>query len=158
MRALYERYCDPLNAFLIGRGADGAAAADVVQDAMLEVWRSAARFEGKSSPKTWLYAIARNKLTDRFRRSGRMSYVEDVPETIDDAPNPEAAAMAASDNARLRACMDKLKAAHKTAIRLAFFEDLTYEEISQIEETPVGTIKTRIHHAKQLLLRCLGHR
>lgn len=156
MRTLYERYHDSLLAFLRARGADPASAADTVHDAMLEVWRSAGRYGGRSSVKTWLFAIARNKLVDRHRKAGRTSLVEEVPDIADDAPDPEAAAMAASDAEQLRGCLDALKDTHRTALRLAFFEDLTYEEISEIEGAPVGTIKTRIFHAKRLLMRCLG--
>lgn len=158
MRALYERHGAALLAFLKGRGCDAETAADVAHDAMLDVWRTADRFAGKSMVKTWIFAIARNKLVDRQRRAGRVAYVEEVPEVADDAPSPEAAAIAAADGARLRRCLEGLKPAHHTAIRLAFFEDLTYDEIGALEEVPVGTVKTRIFHAKQALLRCLGRR
>ncbi|MDA9865459.1 RNA polymerase sigma factor [bacterium] len=158
MRRLYERYHDPLMAFLIGRGADLTTAPDVLQDTMLEVWRSADRFRGASSFKTWVFAIARNKLIDRQRKQSKMYDLVDVPEIADDALNPEAAAVASSDEKRVRRCLEGLKPAHLTAIRLAFYEDLNYAEIASIESVPVGTIKTRVHHAKRLLMRCLGHR
>lgn len=156
MRALYERHAGALHAYLAGKCGDEALAADVVQDAMLDVWRKAGGFRGQSTVKTWIFAIARNKLVDRYRASARHSFVEDPPEVEDEAPNPEAAAAAASDAARLRGCLEGLKEAHRTAIRLAFFDDLSHEEIGEIEGVPVGTVKSRIHHAKQLLMRCLG--
>ncbi len=158
MQTLYERYHDALFAFLRGRGADAASAADTLQDTMLEIWRTSARYSGQASFKTWMFAIARNKLIDRNRRSARLSLVEEVPESADPDPNPEALAMAARDADRLRSCLGRLKLAHRHVIRLAFFEDLTYEEIADIEDVPKGTVKTRIYHAKQLLLRCLGQR
>ena len=156
MKLFYERHHDALYAFLIGRGADSTTAADVVQDTMLEVWRSAQNFTGASAPKTWTFSIGRNKLVDRVRKNARMVVTDDVPETIDETPDPEAAAIAAGEAGRIRHCLDKLKAAHRTAIRLAFYEDLNYEEIGEIEDIPVSTVKTRIFHAKKLLMRCLG--
>ncbi|MCR9089333.1 MAG: sigma-70 family RNA polymerase sigma factor [Rhodobacteraceae bacterium] len=158
MRAFYERYHTALFAFIRGRGTDPAAAADTVQDAMLEVWRSAGRYRGEAAAKTWLFSIARNKLIDRTRKGARLSHVEDVPETVDEAPDPEAVMIASSEAARVRACLGRLKPAHLSVIRLAFYEDLTYGEISEIEDVPAGTVKTRIFHAKKLLLRCLGKR
>jgi RNA polymerase sigma-70 factor (ECF subfamily) len=80
-----------------------------------------------------------------------------VPDTADTAPDPEAVALAASDAERVRSCLSKLKPAHLTVIRLAFYEDMTYAEIAEVEGAPEGTIKTRIFHAKKLLMRCLGH-
>lgn len=158
MRSLYERYHDSLLSFLRARGADDATAADTVHEAMLEVWRSAHRYAGKASVKTWMFTIARNKLVDRFRKSARLSFVDEVPDSQDTQPDPEAISIAASDAKRLRGCLDRLKPAHLSVIRLAFFEDLSYDEIADIEEIPKGTVKTRVFHAKQLLLRCLGQR
>lgn len=156
MRDLYVAYGDAIYAFLLGRCGDPALARDTVQDTMLDVWRTASRFSGNSSVKTWLFAIARNKLVDALRKRGKLSFVEEVPDSIDQAPNPEAAAIAAAESSRLRQCLDKLSDTHRTAVRLAFFEDLTYAEIGEIEAVPTGTIKTRIFHAKQTLMRCLS--
>jgi len=155
MRVLYDRYNGPLYAFLVSRCQNPEVSSDCVQDTMLDVMRAASRFSGKSSVKTWLFAIARNKLVDALRKRGKLSFVEEVPDTEDDMPNPEAAAIAADDRDRLRGCIGKLSETHRIAIRLAFLEDLTYTEIAEIEEVPVGTIKTRIFHAKQALMRCL---
>lgn len=158
MRVLYERHHDALHAFIRGRCGDEATAADVVHNAMLEVWRGAARFAGAASVKSWIFTIARNKLIDRYRQGGRFQLVDEVPDTADELPDPEAVAIAAKDARRVRACLDKLKEAHRAVIRLAFFDDLSYDEIGAIERVPVGTVKTRIFHAKQLLMRCLGQR
>lgn len=158
MRELYWRYHDAAFGFIVSRGADHAEAADVVHDTMLEVWRSASKYSGKSSVKSWIFAIARKKLVDRFRKNARLSLTDNVPETEDEAPNPEAIAISLGEAGRVRACLEGLNEDQRTAIRLAFYEDLSYDEISEIEGVPVGTIKTRIFHAKKLLMRCLGVR
>lgn len=155
MRQLYERHYQGLFAFLRGRGADSNLANDTAQETMLQVWRSAEKFSGKSSVKTWIYTIGRNKLVDGQRKSTRLTLVDEMPDTADPAPNPEALLLAANEAGRVRACLAKLKPEHRTALRLAFFEDFSYEDISSLEDVPVGTVKTRIFHAKKLLLRCL---
>jgi RNA polymerase sigma-70 factor (ECF subfamily) len=72
------------------------------------------------------------------------------------APDPEAVAAAASDAARVRGCIQGLSEAHRSAIHLAFYQELPYGDIAEIEGVPVGTIKTRILHAKRLLMHCLA--
>lgn len=156
MQDLYSKYNDAIYAFAMSRCGNADLASDCVHDTMLDVWRTASRFAGQSSVKTWLFSIARNKLVDALRKRGKLSYVEDVPESVDTAPNPEAAAIAAAESKRLHDCLEGLKDAQRVAVRLAFLEDLTYPEIAEIEAVPVGTIKTRIFHAKQALMRCLG--
>lgn len=156
MHLLYERHYDALYGFLRARAGDHATAMDVVQDAMMEVWHSAAKFSGRSSVRTWIFAIARNKLVDRQRRGARMSYSDKLPEQADERPDPAAVIAAAQDASRLRHCLDKLKAVQLAVIRLAFYEELPYSEIAEIEAVPVGTVKTRIHHAKKALMHCLG--
>ena len=156
MRSFYLRYNDAVYAFAMSRCGNAELSSDCVHDTMLDIWRTASRFAGKSSVKTWMFTIARNKLVDALRRRGKLSFVEDLPEVEDAAPNPEAAAIAAAERERLHHCIRGLSGPQQSAIRLAFLEDLTYPEIAEIEAIPVGTIKTRIYHAKQALLRCLG--
>jgi RNA polymerase sigma-70 factor, ECF subfamily len=157
LKALYERHSDALHKFLSYRLRDPFEAADVVQDVFLEVWRSAARFEGRSAPRTWMFGIARNRAVDRIRRGVRevTAHEPDV-EVADEAPDPEAVVVAASDAARLRDCIGRLSDTHRSAIHLAFYEELPYGEIASIEGVPAGTIKTRILHAKRLLMHCLA--
>ncbi|MGZ2258767.1 RNA polymerase sigma factor [Roseobacter sp. A03A-229] len=155
MHAFYLRHNEAVYAFAVSRSGNAELASDCVHDTMLDVWRSAGSFAERSSVKTWLFSIARNKLVDALRKQGKLSYVEEVPEHEDTAPNPEAAAIAAAERARLHRCIEGLSGPQRAAIRLAFLEDLTYPEVAEVEAVPVGTIKTRIYNAKQALMRCL---
>jgi RNA polymerase sigma-70 factor (ECF subfamily) len=156
MRQLYNAHHDALFAFLRSRGADPQAASDAIQDAMLDVWRIAERYNDSASVKTWIYTIARNKMIDTRRKNRHLQLSDEMPEEADSAPNPEVLTIAANDASRVRACLGSLKPALQTIMRLAFYEDLTYGEISEIEGIAVGTVKTRIFHAKKLLMHCLG--
>jgi RNA polymerase sigma-70 factor (ECF subfamily) len=157
MKALYERHSEALHRFLHHRLRDPIEAGDVVQEVFLEIWRTAARFEGRAAPRTWIFGIARNKAVDSIRRSARQVDLPDCKDDlVDDAPDPEAAVAATSDADRLRACIARLSDAHRSAIHLAYYEDLPYGEIAAIEGVPVGTVKTRIMHAKRLLLHYLS--
>lgn len=156
MKGLYERHHAGLLAFVESRLRDSMEAFDVVQDTFLDVWRSALRYEDRSSVKTWIFSIARNKTIDRFRKKGREVPLDEDFDPPDLSPNPQAVIEAASDAAQVRACIEKLGAAHARAVRLAFYEDLGYAEIAELEQVPEGTIKTRIFHAKKLLMQCLA--
>lgn len=156
MKAFYERHQAGLFHFIRGRLGDAFEASDVMQEAFLEVWKAADRFRGQSSAKTWLYGIARNKAVDRVRKSARTTLRDTPDETVaDEGPTAQEVIEAAGDAAQVRACMDKLPAVQLSAIRLAFFDDMSYPEAAEVEGVPVGTIKTRIHHAKKLLMHCL---
>jgi RNA polymerase sigma-70 factor (ECF subfamily) len=156
MRLLYERHSDAVYHFIRARLRDPFEAADVMQEVFLETWRAAARFEGRAAARTWILGIARNKAVDRVRRDGRIVHGELDPELRDEAPDPEAVAAAASDAARVRECIGRLSDAHRSAIHLAFYQELPYGDIAAVEGVPVGTIKTRILHAKRLLMHCLA--
>jgi RNA polymerase sigma-70 factor (ECF subfamily) len=156
MKLLYERHSDALYHFLRMRLRDPFEAADVMQEVFLEIWRTAGRFEARSSARTWIFGIGRNKAIDRMRRGARVVTGEPDPDLPDDAPDPETVAAAASDAARVRECIARLSEAHRSAIHLAFYGELPYGEIADIEGVPVGTVKTRILHAKRLLMHCLA--
>ena len=86
-----------------------------------------------------MFGIARNKAIDRMRRGAREVLSEPDDSAPDEAPNPEAVAVAASDAARVRECMGRLSDTHRSAIHLAFWRELPYGEIAEIEGVPVGT-------------------
>lgn len=154
MRALYERYQTPLYRYIRTRLPDPHEAADALHDVMLDVWRKAGPYSGQPV-KPWLYTIARNKAIDRLRKTQRDVPTEPDETIADDAPTPEELTAATQDASRVRRCLEGLKAAHRTVLQLAFYQQLSYAEIAEVEKVPLGTIKTRVHHAKQLMARCL---
>ena len=74
---------------------------------------------------------------------------------VDDAPDPQKTLEAFQDAERVRICIEGLNEIQKSAIHLAFYEDLSYSQIAEIENCPTGTVKTRIMAAKAALMRCL---
>lgn len=156
LRDLYMAHAVAIMRFVRSRVRDDAEAADIVHDTMLNVWRSAGSFQGRSSVLGWMMSMARNKTVDHIRKHARVTLGAPDENLPDGDPDPEAALGAAQNAARLRNCVEALPERQRAAIHLAFFEDLTYAEIAGIEDVPEGTVKSRIYHAKQLLLRCLA--
>lgn len=155
LSTLYKAFERPLYRFIQSRLNDPHESADLLHDVFMEVWRSASRFEGRSKVQTWIFGIAYRKTIDRFRKGGRMDVTDTPPEVEDDSPDGEACLLAGQEAAHVRHCLGTLKDEMQSAIRLAFYEDMTYGQIAEIAEVPEGTIKTRIFHAKKLLLHCL---
>lgn len=153
---LYRVYHGRIYAFALKRLNDPADAADVLNDVMLEVWRSASRFEGRSKPLTWILGIAHHKTIDKLRKRYKVIHEELDPQTPDPDTITALDALAGVENAKqLRECVDELSDAHRMVVHLAFFEDLSYGEIAGIAGCPEGTVKTRMFHAKKLLKQCL---
>jgi RNA polymerase sigma-70 factor (ECF subfamily) len=156
LRELYERYSAPLCAFLGQMLHNHAEAADILHETFLGVWETAAGFRDNHSFRAWLYTIGRNKAIDRMRKSAREVLGEPDPNLPDLDPDPEQAAAASEDESRVRACLEKLSAGHRRVVSLAFFEGMTYREIAEVEGLSEGTVKSRVFHAKQLLMHCLS--
>lgn len=153
----YRDFEGPIYRFVLSRLNDSFEAADIVNEVMLEVWRGAARFEGRSKVSSWVFGIARHKTIDRLRKR-RPGQTEELNENVADEDSPDpVAAIAATEHADfIRHCMEELSAAHREVVHLAFFQDLSYGEIAAIAECPEGTVKTRMFHAKRALQHCLA--
>ncbi len=158
LAALYNALERPVYRFILSRLNDPFESADVLHDVFIDVWRSAGAFEGRSKVQTWIFGIAYRKVIDLHRKRGRLQVTDDIPEQTDDGPDAEACLIAGQEAAHVRYCLDTLKDNQRIAITLAFYEDMTYGEIAEVQGVPEGTVKTRVFHAKKLLLRCLSSR
>ena len=138
---------------------DRSEAEDVLQDVYLNVWRKAASFdEARASPITWLVAIARNRAIDRVRSGAgaRSSAPIDAASDVPD-PTPLAAETieTAQDNRRLYSCLEELETRQQAAIRAAYMDGLTYEELAERSNVPLGTMKSWIRRGLAKLRACL---
>lgn len=158
-RAAFDRFYRalqaPLYRFIRSRLNDPFHAADIHHDVFLDAWRGAGRFQGAASARSWLFAIAWRKVADHFRKDGRLAGEDELPDLPDDSPDMAHCMIAAQESAILHQCLAALKPAHRDAIELTLLRDMSYREVALITGAPEGTVKTRVHHAKQLLLRCL---
>jgi len=141
---------------LVNNDAD---AAEITNETMMEVWRAATRFAGESRVSTWLFGIVNHRAIDLLRRRRRRhEHADELTDVADDAPacNLSDVIGGAQDARHVRNCVQQLPERQKAVVHLAFFEDLSYPEVAQVLDVPVGTIKTRVMHAKQRLQHCLA--
>lgn len=136
-------------------------AEDAVQEAFVKVWRYLARFEGRSSFTTWLHRIVMNACLDLLRRQAcRPGLSEDVSTEDSLNASPDLACTAVTPYTQLATCetgamvrqaIAELSPVHQQAIVLRELEERSYEEIAAAALCPVGTVMSRLHHARKHL-------
>ena len=155
-------------ALRIVRNPDDAE--DVVQEALLKVWRYVGRFEGRAALSTWLHRIVTNTAVDhlRARRSCviPVSPVNGVGARLDDdeprSPEgvlnetPEDALARAQVGAVVREGMTRLSVVHQEVLVLRELEGESYQAIAELVRCPIGTVMSRLHHARQRLAQTIA--
>ena len=138
---------------------DRQEAEDVLQEIYLGVWRRAGSFDSsRASPITWLATLARNRAIDRLRslrRTAGADPVEDALDIADAAPGALAVMESREEAMRLGGCLGELEERTAGVIRAAFFGGLTYSELAERSNVPLGTMKSWIRRGMMKLKECL---
>ncbi|MDP3036391.1 MAG: RNA polymerase sigma factor RpoE, partial [Rhodocyclaceae bacterium] len=141
---------------------DAAEAEDVTQEAFIKAYRALPGFRGESAFYTWLYRIgvnaAKNWLVARGRRMSTVSEIADDEATdindgglLRDDATPEQLLMSKQIGETVNAAMDALPEDLRTAIALREIEGMSYEEIAQVMDCPIGTVRSRIFRARDAI-------
>ncbi|MCS7016642.1 MAG: sigma-70 family RNA polymerase sigma factor [Gemmatales bacterium] len=160
---LVRRYQDRLyNAVyrFLGNAED---ARDVVQEAFLSAFRSLRRFRGGSQFFTWLYRIAINHAVDCKRRSKPVRALSEAdqdhpkPEPADPSvfANPDWQLQRLEEDERLQQALSQLSSEYRMVLILRDIDELSYEQIADILDIPLGTVRSRLHRARLELRRLL---
>jgi RNA polymerase sigma-70 factor (ECF subfamily) len=152
---LYERHAGPLFGYLYRLAGDRMTAEEILQDTMLAVWRSAASFEGRSKVSTWLFGVARRQAHNRLRGRPVQEARFDVPDRPDSGAGPDEVAIAAAGGTPVAAAIDRLPEHHRDVIALVFVAGLPLTEVADVLSIPVGTVKSRLHHARAAVAAAL---
>jgi RNA polymerase sigma-70 factor (ECF subfamily) len=145
------------------RSLDRAAAEDLVQEVFLVVWRNADRFEPeRGSVRAWILQIAHFRILNELRRRSRQPEIAPDPDglVLEGLPaadgGPSEAASRRQRRAIIQSAFDELPPPQRQAIRLAFLDDFTHEQVAAELGLPLGTAKTRIRAGLQRLRGVLG--
>ena len=146
---LFAHFAPRIKAYLMRSGSDEGGAEELVQEAMLTVWRRAESFDVKqASVATWMFTIARNKRIDACRRTKRPELDPQDPAL---APQPEPMqddSVGEGETAdAIREAIATLPDEQAEMLRLAFFEDMAHSEIAEHTGLPLGTVKSRLRLA-----------
>lgn len=154
---LYRAYFPRLTRFLERVMRRSHAVEEVLNDAMVVVWRKADSFNGESKVSTWIFAIAYRIAMKAMKRF-------DEPLESDDSlyeetqPGPEARLMQRQLCALLGEHIGRMSPEHRAVIELTYYHGCAYREIAQIMGCPIDTVKTRMFHARRRLRRFLSDR
>ncbi|MCV2396063.1 sigma-70 family RNA polymerase sigma factor [Actinotalea sp. M2MS4P-6] len=146
--ALYPRIAGPVHGLAVRVVRDPDLAQDVSQEALVEVWRQAPRFDpDRGSAMAWILTIAHRRAVDRVRREETQSGVREKAAAVHDVPQPDEVPLAAHrslEGARVRRALAGLSAVQREAIEMAYWRGYTHQEVSAALAVPLGTAKTRI--------------
>lgn len=150
---LVTRYQDRLYNTLVHVVGSTDAAYDVVQDAFVQAYVKLETFERASAFYTWLYRIAVNLAISRRRRDKPHVSVEQARETlghepIDNAAPPGARLEQSERACQVQAALATLSEEHRAILILREVDGCSYEQISEILDLPIGTIRSRLHRAR----------
>jgi RNA polymerase sigma-70 factor (ECF subfamily) len=147
---LYRAYHPRLTRFLTNMLRRPHLVEEALDDTMMVVWKRPEKFNGTSKVSTWIFAVAyRTALKARSRVQDPVSDA-DVPEPVFEG-TPEQDLNQRQTQAVLLKAMDHLSPEHRAVLDLTYFHDIGYREIAEILGCPVGTVKTRMHHARKHL-------
>lgn len=149
LEELHSRYFAKIMNFARRITESAEAAEEVANDVLMTVWRTAERFEGRSKPSTWIFGIAyRMSIKQRQKIGLRRGDVE-LDETLigDDADHAQQIVLARDVSQALAQLKPELRA----VVELTFYNGYLYTEIAEILDCPVGTVKTRMMTARNLL-------
>lgn len=138
-------------------------AADLTQDAFIKAFQSIHRFNGQSSFFTWLYRIAVNSTLTHLRKARLRTFfsleridsdepvAKEIIEALTDKAGADRGSFVRELQEKLNDALQKLSIKHRTVVTLFEIDGLSHQEIAEVMECSVGTVRSRLHYAKQLL-------
>jgi RNA polymerase sigma-70 factor, ECF subfamily len=157
---LYDLLIGPVFGMVKRVVRDPAQSEEVVQEVMVELWRTAARYSSdKGSAMTWAMTLAHRRAVDRVRSAQSAIDREDrVMRGAASRPFDEVAEQVTMrlEHEQVRRCLATLTDVQRESIMLAYYGGRTYREVGELLNTPLGTIKTRLRDGLIRLRDCLG--
>jgi RNA polymerase sigma-70 factor (ECF subfamily) len=158
--ALYRRVSAPIYGLVRSVLRDHAKAEEVTQEVLVDIWRTAPRFDQRRGPaQTWMMMLAHRRAVDRVRseqaaadreaRAAGLSTVTAYDEVTEQVE-------ARLDRERVRHCLEALTGLQRESVTLAYYRGHSYREVSELLDLPLGTVKTRLRDGLIRLRDCLG--
>ena len=164
---LMRLYRDPIYFMLYEKVGDQELAKDLTIEALGKAFKKLHMYTPDYTFSTWLYTVARNNCIDYLRKHklptisiDKMMLDEDGKRNTFDLkskdPNPEKVMIKKQRIAILRQIVDQLKPKYRDLVKLRYFKELSYEEIAQLLEIPLGTVKAQLHRSREQLFKIMS--
>ena len=159
---LVQKYREPIFAVIYNMTSNREDASDLTQDTFIKAFQAIGRFKGKSSFFTWIYRIAINTAMSFLKKRSRRRYIsyENMHDEVSDSEifehltaktRTEKGALVQELQEKLNDALQRLSPKHRTVVVLHEIEGLGHAEIAAITQTSIGTVRSRLHYAKQQL-------
>lgn len=163
---LVERYQRPIIAYVYRFLNDYDSSLDVAQEVFIKVYNSLDRYSSDYKFSTWLYRIAHNAAIDHIRRNSRKEHSIEAEneggtyqlQLESSRPNPEQDRQRSEWRTEIESVVKCLPAAYRELIVLRHGNDLSYVEIAEITDLPLGTVKNRLFRAREMMREMLIER
>ncbi|MET9476783.1 sigma-70 family RNA polymerase sigma factor [Streptomyces sp. NPDC002922] len=157
---VYKAVCGPVLGLVRSVLRDPAQSEEVAQEVLVEVWRTAPRFQAsRGSAMNWVLTLAHHRAVDRVRsveattaREHRAALLDRTPEFDEVTEQVESRL----EREQVRRCLRTLSELQRQSVTLAYYRGLTYREVAELLAVPLGTIKTRLRDGLIRLRDCLG--
>ncbi len=166
-RLLYEKYRRPIMSFLYSMIKNKNVAEELFQETFMKLYRSRESYEPRAKFSTFLWTIAKHTALDWLEKkreslesgtspNGEGESTLTLEESLEsEIPNAEAALIERMDAAAINDCISRLSESDRMLTSLRIHSELSYEEIANQAQMPLGTVKTRLHRARTQLEKCL---
>ena len=156
MQVLFARHHVRVYRFVLRLVRNESTAEDLISEVFLDVWRQAAKFEGRAAVSTWLLAIARFKALSALRRRSEAELDDEAAEAIEDTSDtPEITLQKKDKSEAIKSCLTSLSPEHREIIDLVYYHEKSVEEVAEIVGIPEATVKTRMFYARKKLAELL---
>lgn len=155
---LYDRSAPKLFGICLRILKDRSEAEEALQEVYVKIWQRADRYvSGDTDPMSWLAAIARNQAIDRIRaRRPTAVDIDEAYDLADASATPEENAVLSSEGRRIENCMNELEPDRASAVRRAYVEGVTYEELAEMFGVPLNTMRTWLRRSLLKLRECMN--
>jgi len=147
---LFKRYRLPLYAYVFELARNEQTALDIVQETFIAAVRHIGGLRDDAKFSSWLFGIAHQKCVEQWRRRGRDGLFSDelIDQSDDGADGPVETLLRAEQEAGFFHLLEQLPTPQRSVLLLYFIEDFSLDDIARVTGAPLGTVKSRMHHAK----------
>ncbi|WP_457388413.1 RNA polymerase sigma factor [Roseateles sp. P5_E1] len=153
---LIARWHQPLWRYARQLSGNDAAADDAAQEVWLRVLRGISRLREGAKLRSWLFGIAHRVLMDRLREQYKQPIWVDTDIELEEQPGDDGALALEFELAAMLEALARLPPVEKEVLTLFYLQELSLDEVAQVLDIPIGTIKSRLHRARKILRHQLG--